>query len=74
MRFGERRKRNGKSFTITINWDHRLPYSFSRNNYSRNFVAACQVCNGIKSDKIFQELDEAQIYIQGERKSKGYDF
>lgn len=41
-------------------------------NSTPNFVAACHVCNGIKSDKLFQTLDEARVFIQLAREAKGY--
>lgn len=72
--FGSVRHRKGKSVIIKLCWDHKLPYSFTQNNHSHNFVAACNVCNSIKSDKIFRDLQEAQIYIQSMRRQKGFDF
>lgn len=73
-RFGSIRSRHGDPFVIKINWDHQLPYAMSQNNYAYNFVAACQVCNGIKSDRIFQTIDEAKIYLTAKRRQKGFDF
>lgn len=68
------RFRNGKPLMIRVNWDHQLPYAFSQNNTISNFVAACHVCNGIKSDRLFRTVDEAQLYLAQKRKQKGYDF
>jgi 5-methylcytosine-specific restriction endonuclease McrA len=68
------RFRNGKPFTIKVNWDHQLPYAFSQNNATSNFVAACHVCNGIKSDRLFKTVEEAQLYLAQKRQQKGYDF
>lgn len=68
------RFKNGKPVALKINWDHQLPYSLTQNNNAVNFVAACHVCNGIKSDKVFQTVEEAKIYIADRRKSKGYNF
>ena len=72
--FGSHHRRSGKPITIKIEWDHRLPYILTRNNETGNFVAACHVCNGLKSDKVFQDVEEAQIYLAHKRKDKGYDF
>lgn len=71
---GSRRYRNGLPFLVKVNWDHQLPFAFSQNNKTENFVAACHVCNGIKSSHLFQTVEEAQVYIAEKRKSKGYDF
>ena len=66
--------RQEKALTIKVNWDHQLPYAFSQNNATSNFVAACHVCNGIKSDRLFKTVEEAQLYLAQKRKQKGYDF
>jgi len=71
---GETRLRKGKPVTLKINWDHRVPYAFTQNNRTENFVAACHVCNIIKSDKVFRDADEARVFIALRRKNKGYDF
>lgn len=70
--FGNLTFRRGKPVTLKIQWEHFEPFSFSQNNEDENFVAACQICNGIKSDLNFQTVEEAQIYVQTKRESKGY--
>ena len=72
--FDSTRFRKGKPVRIHVHWDHQLPFAYSQNNKSSNFVAACHVCNGIKSDFVFRDLQEAQVYLAGKRKQKGYDF
>lgn len=72
--FGSIQIRNGKPIRIITHWDHRLPYAYSQNNKTENFVAACHVCNGIKNDKIFQDVDEAMAYLALRRAEKGYNF
>jgi hypothetical protein len=74
VRLESTRFRNGKPIIIKTNWDHQLPYAFSQNNATSNFVAACHVCNGIKSDRLFKTIEEAQVYLASKRKQKGYDF
>lgn len=69
-RFGAMYVRDGITKALKIEFDHLIPYSFSANNYIYNFVAACNVCNGLKSSLMFQTLDEAKIYIQNEWKHK----
>jgi 5-methylcytosine-specific restriction endonuclease McrA len=74
VQFDTYRYRNGLPFLVKINWDHKMPFSYSQNNKTANFVAACHVCNGIKSNTLFQTVEEAQTHIAYKRKSKGYDF
>lgn len=74
VRFGAYRTRHGKPVLIKVNWDHKLPFAYSQNNKTSNFVAACHVCNGIKSSHIFKTVSEAQVYLKDIRRKKGYDF
>lgn len=62
--FGSYERRKGKFVRLRVNWDHFVPYVYSANNSDINFVAACQICNHIKSDKMFQTIDEARVHIQ----------
>lgn len=48
---------------IRVNWDHKIPFSYSYNNAGENFLPACSFCNGWKSNKMFQTMDEARIYV-----------
>jgi hypothetical protein len=70
MRFGSYAWRSSKQVKLLVRWDHFVPYSYSANNADANFVAACQICNGIKSDKMFDTLDEAQVYIAARRQTE----
>lgn len=72
--FGTVKHRKGKKLNLRLQWDHKLPYAYSADNRSSNFAAACHVCNAIKSDLIFQDIDEARAHIAMQRKDKGYDF
>lgn len=67
-------RRHGKLLLLTVHYDHRVPYAYSLDSHPYNFVAACHVCNLIKSDKIFQTIDEARMYLAEKRREKGYDF
>jgi len=49
--------------SLRINFDHVVPFAYSQNNYRHNFVAACHICNSIKSSMMFNTLDEARAYI-----------
>lgn len=62
----------GEVVRLVVHWDHVTPYAYSQNNHGWNFVAACHVCNGIKSDRIFETEDEARTFIQLRWMQKGY--
>lgn len=68
------RFRRNRPIRLRIEWDHDIPFAYSQNNHTSNFVAACQVCNGLKSDLIFKDLDEARIRLRMRRAEKGFDF
>jgi len=71
-RFGMRVYRGGRTTTLKTVWDHQIPWIYSQNNDADNFVAACQVCNGIKRDFCFNGPDEARVYIANKWNTKGY--
>jgi 5-methylcytosine-specific restriction endonuclease McrA len=48
---------------LKIHFDHQIPFAYSANNDVHNFVAACHVCNLMKKDHIFQELEEARLFL-----------
>lgn len=70
--FGSRVFRGTRGATLQVNWDHVIPYAYSQNNSAVNFVAACHICNGIKSSHLFPSLDEAKQYIASKWEEKGY--
>ena len=61
-----------KPIQLRINWDHISPYCYSYDNRGRNFAAACQVCNGIKSSHIAETVEELREHVQKRRDKKGY--
>ena len=73
-RFGQEVYYRGRrrATTLRIHWDHKVPWIFSQNNNPENFVAACHICNGIKSDKCFTDVDTARVYIAGRWQEKNY--
>ena len=71
-RFGATVFRKTRTVKLKYVWDHMLPYSFSQNNSPSNFVAACQVCNGLKSAMCFKTLDDAQQFLNTRWIEKGY--
>ncbi len=60
----------GNIVFLKIAYDHAIPYSYDYNN--KKFVVACHVCNGIKSNLMFDDLKEARAYIIDKRHRKGY--
>ncbi len=70
--FGGRVYRGTKEIRLKLHWDHVNPYVYSLNNRDQNFVAACHVCNGIKSAFVFNRLEEVLTYVQGKWEEKGY--
>lgn len=72
LHFGTKMFRGAKILELAVRWDHYIPFSVTANNSAQNFVAACQVCNGIKSSRIFESLEEARKHIFRQREKKGY--
>lgn len=72
VEFGSVVFRNEKPLLSKLEWDHQVPFVYSQNNNRANFCAACNICNRIKSSKMFQTVDEAIIYIRHKRNLKGY--
>ena len=61
--FGTYFYRNGKVKKLFACADHRIPYSFLQANPGHNFVMACQICNGFKSDKIFTTMEDCENHL-----------
>lgn len=61
-----------KVVELRVHWDHKIPYSYSFNNKGNNFVAACHVCNRLKSNTVFETIEDAQIYLERRWGYKGY--
>ncbi len=53
-------------------WDHVEPYSWAQRQDDANFVASCQVCNGLKWNFMFPDEDSCRAYLLKRRKDKGY--
>lgn len=64
--------RGSKAIKLKLHWDHQLPYAYSMSNRDSNFVAACHVCNGIKSSFVYRTIEEARIDITERWCAKGY--
>lgn len=72
--FGTMYERNGKINFTKLRWDHKVPFSYTQNNETDNWAAACNICNGIKSNKMFSTIEEVIEYVEERRKKKGYVF
>lgn len=61
--FGFKVQHKRKVVTLRVHWDHFIPYAYLQASPDRNFVAACQICNSLKSAKYFQTLEEVRLYV-----------
>ncbi len=55
----------------TATGDHFVPWSYSERTEEQNLVVCCQVCNGIKADRIYDSLEHARRDILITRMNKG---
>lgn len=53
----------GRSVKAKTHWDHFVPYSYIQSNPDENFLASCQICNQIKSSKVFSTVEEVRSYV-----------
>lgn len=72
--FGEMVWYKRRLVTLTAKYDHVSPFAYDQNNDKANMVAACQLCNGWKSDKIFRTIEEVRNYVRQKfyKKTKGH--
>ncbi len=70
--FGDVASRYGSLVAVKVAWDHALPFSYSQRNPEANWVAACSVCNSIKSNHVFDSIDDARRCIRERRIALGY--
>ena len=70
QRFGAYFIRGTKLIRICLVWDHVDPFVYSQNNHSENCVAACQVCNGWKSDQLFSRWEELTAFLNTQWEKK----
>ncbi len=73
FQFGAVVLRKSKPVVLQLNWDHFVPYAYGLTNADTNWVAACHICNGIKSCRMFFDtVAEAQQFIREGWERKGY--
>lgn len=65
-------RRKGNDVALRPNWDHFVPYAYSRANSNQNWVLACHICNNIKGCRMFDTVIEAQEFIKACWLDKGY--
>jgi 5-methylcytosine-specific restriction endonuclease McrA len=62
---------DGKAVTLLPRFDHFEPYALRQNENPENFVPACCVCNTLKSDRVFDTLKAARLWLAREWERKG---
>lgn len=68
--FGSRIYLKRKMIRLKLQWDHLVPYSYSQNNQTDNFVAACHKCNVWKGALMFQTIEDARVFLASKWESK----
>lgn len=62
----------GRVTAVAPFYDHIEPFIYSYNNHTTNYVAACRICNGLKSDRLFNSVREVLEYVRKRREKRGY--
>ncbi len=62
----------GKPITLSTCFDHFEPFALRGNENPENFMAACKVCNTLKSDMVFESLKAARMWLVEQWALKGY--
>jgi hypothetical protein len=57
---------------LRLEWDHKVPFSFLRASPRENWAAACNVCNSLKGNLHFHDVQEAREYLSERWATKGY--
>jgi 5-methylcytosine-specific restriction endonuclease McrA len=63
---------DGNFITLKAEPDHFTPRAKRLNNSPSNIVAACQVCNGLKSSRSFTTIEQARIVLQAAWIERGW--
>jgi hypothetical protein len=61
--FGSVVLRRGRLSLTSVHFDHFVPHAYLNNNPVGNWVAACNVCNSIKSSLMFDSVEQAAYHI-----------
>jgi hypothetical protein len=60
-----------KYIKMSVHFDHFEPWAYGGNNHKSNMNASCCICNLIKADHHFINIESARLYINERRKEKG---
>ncbi len=71
IKFGELYFKGNKTRISRLHWDHLVPFVYLQENPYNNWVASCNVCNEIKSSKMFDTIQEVRDYVIYQRRKKG---
>lgn len=71
-RFGSHIIYKNKERVLALRWDHIVPWIFSQDNRPENFIAACQICNGVKLARMFDSVEDLRLYVLHEIERKGF--
>ena len=72
LEFGDFFKVGIRLYPVRLHWEHLVPFAYAFNNADENFVAACDLCNQLKQDKVFDTINDAIIYVRHQRKKRKY--
>ncbi len=71
MQFGTLVEWGKRRAVLRLVWDHFIPFIATGDSSDENFRPACQLCNGLKRDRLFQSLEEAQGFVARSFDRKG---
>lgn len=61
--FGAQVMYDGRALVLSVEWDHFIPFAYTGACDGTAFVAACQVCNGIKGPKMYETAEQCRVAI-----------
>ena len=64
--------RHGNEIVVRVRYDHFEPFRLRENNAKENIFAACQICNSMKSDFLFDTLHDVRKYVEQKWREAGY--
>ncbi len=59
---------------LTVHFDHLIAWAYSGDDSKDNFVASCNLCNVLKSDKIFKTIEECQDFLKQQIFLRGIEY
>ena len=74
-KIGAKFRHKGADGRLRRAWDHFKPYAYvAGSGGNENWILACHVCNGIKSDRLFKTPEEAKLFLREELAGRtGYE-